>query len=151
MVRILLDLAELFLSDGRAKLLRLLPHEGCTPGISPQLAKLISVGLHELVIVFLLAVYILNRVIVHLFHPHHTCCKIAQVIPWPHLRVKETHLTSPLSFVLLLVLAADFLVVTLNRFKSAVGNAVFEQGRSSADQAVATLDMRVEEGERLAR
>src|SRR4051794_32717765 len=130
MVRILLDLSELFLSDGRAKLLRLLPYKCSTPGISPQLAKLISVGLHELVIVFLLAVYILNRVIVHLFHPHHTCGKIAQVIPWPHLRIKETHLTGTLRFVLLLVLAADLLVVTLDRLKGAIGNTVFEQGRS---------------------
>src|SRR6266851_10404301 len=139
MVRILLDLAELFLGDGRAKLLRLLPHESSTPGISPQLAKLIGVGLNEFIIVFLLAVYILNRVIVHLFHPHHTCCKIAQVIPWPHLRVKETHLTGTLRFVLLLVLAADLLVVTLDRFKSAIKNAIFEQGRSCTKQAIAAL------------
>src|SRR6266567_320391 len=53
--RVSLNIAEDFFGDGVSELIVLLPHEGGTPGVGPQPARLVSVGLDQLIIVVLLA------------------------------------------------------------------------------------------------
>src|SRR6266568_4359255 len=72
-VGVLLDVTKHLFSDRISELIVLFPYEGGAPGISPQPTKEIVAGLHQLVIVFLLALDLLYRVIAHLFQLHDAC------------------------------------------------------------------------------
>ena len=82
---ILLDVAKDLFGDGIGKLAGLLPHEGSAPCVCPQSAKFIAAGLHQLLVVVLLAMNVLDSVVAHLVQLHHTGGEVAQAVPGPEL------------------------------------------------------------------
>ena len=64
---------------------------------------------------------------------------------------KQTLLAFALLLVVLSILTAHGPVIALNRLEGIIGDAVPEQRRSGADQAVAALNAMVEERQGLAR
>src|SRR5262245_28988696 len=64
---------------------------------------------------------------------------------------KQTPLAFALLLVVLSVLAAYGPVIAFDRLEGVIGDAIFEQRRSGADQAVAALNAMVEERQGLAR
>src|SRR5205823_5242059 len=102
------------------KLVVLLPDEGGAPAIGPQSSKQVIIGLHQFVIVLLLAAYLLYRVIAHLFQLHHTRREVAQSLPWVPFWIEQRAVPLALQFVLLFIFATDFLVVTLDRLKCTI-------------------------------
>src|SRR5467141_2384055 len=63
---------------------------------------------------------------------------------------KQTLLALALLLVVLSVFAAHSPVIALNGLEGIIGDAIFEQSRSGADQAIAALNAVVEERQRLA-
>src|SRR6266571_2154206 len=99
----------------------------------------------------LLATYIFYSVASYLFQLVCTCPQVANSLPWFPCRVEEGTYSFMLILVLLLVIATNLFTIPLYRLKSAIWYAISKQCRSRTQQAIAALNMLLEEGERFAR
>ena len=79
----------------------------------------------------------------------HACRQIAKPLPGFSGRRKQTFLSGSFFLVHLFESAAYFLVVTFDGRKRLVGNALGQQRRCCAEQAVTDADVVIEEGKRL--
>nr|WP_246035677.1 hypothetical protein [Dictyobacter kobayashii] len=148
----LLKLAKDFLGNGVSELAVLFPDKGGAPGIGEQFAVFVVARGEQAVVLLFFAMDGLHGIIIHLFHLQHAGDQVAQALPG-HLTcfVKERELAGLTKLlVFLFELATDFFVIALNGIKGTVRDAVAQEGRGSAKQAVTALDMSIQEGERLA-
>ena len=131
-------------------LLAFAPHERGAPGVGPQQAVAVVGGAHQLGEGVLFAMDILDPLVRQDLQGAHRRRQIAQPLPW-RVGLAQRLVALPLPGVDLLPLRAIGLVVTLDLGKGRIRNAVVQQPRRGTQQAVAALDVAVQEAQRLAR
>src|SRR6266851_1124122 len=147
-----LDIAEDLFGDRISELVRFLPHEGSAPGVSPETTVAIVTRLDKLFIICLFAINILYGIVAYLVQLHHTGGKVAQAVPGPDLAfgIKERTITFTLLAVALLKFRTYLFIIAFDSFKGAVWNTLSKQSRCGPEEAIAVLDMCIQERKRLA-
>ena len=150
-VRVGLDCPKDFLGDGKIELRRFLPDERRTPGVGQEPAGFVVARCHERFVVPLLRRHLVERVVGQGRQGRIHAREVAQL----ERRGEEGLLlvlgVFPFLLVGLLEPGAELFVVALDRFKSRVGDARGKECGRGPKEAVADLDVVVEERKRLAR
>ena len=122
------------------------PYKSCAPGVGEKAAKEITAGSDEFLIPCLFLLNAINGVVSDMLQVKQCSGEVAK--PFPGHGLFKIHLARlPFVFILFFILRAVGLVVAGDGREGVVGDALFDEFGGGADEAVAALDVVVEEGQ----